>query len=251
MARSPIRQHCLGTGLLAACFNLAVAAAVAATDADGPGKELRGSWKLHSVEAEGEARQLEDDVRWVINDDQVLYGGEPLARLATYPASSPKGLDLAFREPRADYEGIYLLDKDELKICLNIRTTGPKERPFDFATKDKPNWRALVFRRLAPSDGVPGNLKGFVGMALAIENEAVVVNMVLENSPAEKAGLRAGDVLLSIGGEDVAGLQASVDAVRRKMPGSDLRIRVRRDGKEKEIAVKVAVFPFSLLGLLG
>ena len=51
--------------------------------------------------------------------------------------------------------------------------------------------------------------------------------------------------------QPVGGLQATVEMVRRETPGSELAIQVRRDGADKEIKVKVAVFPFSLLGLLG
>jgi S1-C subfamily serine protease len=43
----------------------------------------------------------------------------------------------------------------------------------------------------------------------------------------------------------------TVDSVRRKTPGSDVAIRVLRDGKEKDLTLRVAVFPFSLLGILG
>jgi S1-C subfamily serine protease len=73
----------------------------------------------------------------------------------------------------------------------------------------------------------------------------------LENSPAEKAGLKMGDVLVSVGGQAVGNLEATVDLVRREKPGSDVAIRVRRDGKEKDFNVRVAVFPFELLGILG
>jgi S1-C subfamily serine protease len=88
-------------------------------------------------------------------------------------------------------------------------------------------------------------------MALAREAETIVIQGVLENSPAEKAGLRTGDVVVSVGGQAAGDLLATVDSVRRQMPGSDLRIRVLREGKEKEVSVRVAVFPFSLLGILG
>jgi len=213
--------------------------------------ELDGTWKLVSVEQEGEVMERDDDVRLVIKEGQVFYAGEPLAALATYAASTPKGLDLSLREPKNDYEGIYALDKDELKICLNTRTTGPKDRPFDFATKGKSDLRVLKFEGLAPAAVGVSTAPGFVGMGLAVENESVVIADVIEKSPAEKAGLRAGDVLVSVGGEVVKKLQPTVDSVRRQTPGSDLTIRVLRDGKEKEIVVRVGVFPFAFLGILG
>jgi len=254
MAHSPIRQQWLIVAFsVGAWFDVAAAAPAIAADTDKPRPELDGDWKIVSVELDGEARQLDEDVRWVIEEAKVFYGGEPLAALTNYPVSTPKGIDLAFREPKNEYEGIYVVEKDVLRICLNVRTSGAKERPADFSSKDKPNLRVLTLQRVSPADEGPQRAKGFVGIALSTENngQEIVVNMVLENSPAEKAGLRAGDVILMIGGHTVRDLQSTVDAVRREMPGSELKIRVRREGKEREIAVKVAVFPFSLLGLLG
>src|SRR4051812_5597431 len=202
----------IGRQLLAAILTAACSAAIsAAAVADDPSSKLEGAWKILSVESEGEARQLDDDVRWLIKGDKVFYGGEPLATVINYRASTPKGIDLSFHEPQKEYEGIYAIENDVLRVCLNTRTSGPKERPSDFATKDKPNSRVLAFQRLAPADALPEVGKGFVGMALAVENEAIVINMVLENSPAEKAGLRAGDVLLRIGDQRVADLQGTVD----------------------------------------
>ena len=129
--------------------------------------------------------------------------------------------------------------------------TGAKERPFEFSTKEKPNVRVFTLQRVSADEGA-GRVKGFVGMALALENgQDVTVTMVLDKSPAEKAGLRAGDVVLRVGNQEATDLQNTVDAVRAQMPGSELKIQVRREGNEREIAVKVGIFPFSLLGLLG
>src|SRR5207253_3690172 len=108
-------------------------------------------------------------------------------------------------------EGIYVIEKDRLKVCLNTRTNGPKERPSDFTTKDKPNLRVFTFQRISPDDG-PGPQKGFVGMALALQGDApaVAVQTVIPNSPAEKAGLKAGDVVLRVGDENVRDLESTV-----------------------------------------
>jgi len=213
--------------------------------------ELQGHWRLAALDLGGETNRIEDDVRLLIKGDTVFYGGEPLAMLASYPRAMPKGIDLHFKEPKNDYEGVYVMENGQLRVCLNTRTMGPKERPADFTTKDKPDVRVLVFERLMAGEIGAHSAKGFVGMALAIENEAVVISDIIERSPAEKAGLRAGDVLMRIGTQAVTELQATVDLVRRETPGSEIVIRVRREGAEKEIKVKVAAFPFSLLGLLG
>jgi uncharacterized protein (TIGR03067 family) len=213
--------------------------------------QLDGSWKLISVEQDGEKMERDDDVRWVFKDGWVFYADEPLATVVIYAASTPVGLDLLFREPKNTYEGIYALEKDELRICLNTSTTGPKDRPSDFATREKPNLRVLKFERIDPSAAGPGTSRGYVGMALAVQDEKVVIQDVLENSPAQKAGLRAGDVILTLGGQIPGDLRSTVQSVRRQGPGSELAIRVLRDGKQQDLTLRVAVFPFALLGILG
>src|SRR5262245_1046929 len=251
MTFSPIwQQQKIVLGLIAASFMIAEPQSVAGAEPDQSSAALTGNWRLVSVEANGETQQLDDDVRWVVKDNKVLYGSEPLATVVNYSTSMPKGIDLTFVESSALYEGIYLLDKDELKICLNTRTVGTKERPFEFATMYKPDLRILTFQRLAPDIG-PENQKGFIGMVLSVENQEVVISDVVGKSPAEKAGLRARDVLLMVDNDNATDLQTTIDAVRRIAPGKNVVVRVRREGQEKDIAVKVAAFPFSLLGLLG
>jgi uncharacterized protein (TIGR03067 family) len=225
--------------------------ASATADANKNASELDGTWKLLSVEQEGEETARDDDVRWVINDGQILYAGEPLAAMMVYAAFTPKGIDLSFREPNSTYEGIYVIGKEDLKICLNTRTTAPKERPSDFATNNKSNLRVLKFERVDPSAAGTSLARGYIGIALAVQNDKVVIQDVLEKSPAEKAGLRADDVILTLGDQPARDLLSTVESVRRQTPGSDLTIRILRDGQEKDFTLRVAIFPFSLLGILG
>jgi serine protease Do len=135
-----------------------------------------------------------------------------------------------------------------LKVCLNRRSDGVKERPDALSTKGHDDWRLLIFRRLDDGDG-DGELSGFLGLALNFDEEhkRVMVDDTLEGSPAAKAGLKKGDVVESIGGEGVAGLREAVAAARRAKPRSQLAVRVRRDGEAKEIMVRVGVLPFTAI----
>ena len=250
MTRSPLPSRLFVVAVWAVCA-LPMLAAHAGAEPKKEAGELDGGWKLVSVERDGEVRERDDDVRWLIKDGEVMYEGERLAAVVIYAAGTPKGIDLSFHAPQNDYEGIYVLAQDELKICLNTTTTGAKERPSDFATQDKTNLRVLKFERLAPEAAGAGTVRGYVGMALGLETETVVIQGVLENSPAEKAGLKPGDLLVSVGGQAAGNLETTVDLVRREKPGSDVAIRVRRDGKEKDFTVRVAAFPFELLEILG
>lgn len=73
--------------------------------------------------------------------------------------------------------------------------------------------------------------------------EGALIAQVLDGSPAEKAGLKAGDVILAFDGHRVdaaAGLPPLVGAVA---PGQDAKVKVLRNGKPKMIDVKIEVLP--------
>jgi uncharacterized protein (TIGR03067 family) len=236
--------------LLSAVACLALGA-VGARAADPPGKgpdELQGCWKLVSIEIDGKSS---DPVgggqpRWIVKGDAVSYGGAEILRFTADPSTSPRVIDLKFRDPENVYEGVYAVEKDALKVCLN-RRAGAKDRPGGFETKDQADWRLLVFERekTAPADPTEG-ATAYVGVRLRAdaETKSVVVDAPLKGSPAEKAGLKKDDVVLMVGGVGVADLEGTVKAVRQAKPGDKLEIRISRDGKEQDVTVKVGVFPF-------
>src|SRR5260370_394548 len=75
----------------------------------------------------------------------------------------------------------------------------------------------------------------------------VTMGVVTEGAPAKKAGVKKDDVLLKVGAEAATGVRQVVALVRRAAPGSELTLRVKRGGKEQDIAVKVGVLPFFFL----
>jgi len=58
--------------------------------------ELQGVWRLVGFEVDGKEAFLQEhkQIRWVIKEDKVFYGGEELAKLTLDPDVDPKGLDL-------------------------------------------------------------------------------------------------------------------------------------------------------------
>lgn len=241
----------LTTGLMAvAAFLLATATASARPD-DVPAKapkELQGSWKLTSMEVDGMARDPigGGEPRWLIKGDKILYGGVELAQFTADPSTSPKVIDLKLKDPERVYEGIYAVEKNLLKVCLNKRSDGPKNRPGKLATKDQDDWVMLIFEheKAAPAKATEG-LTGFVGIAIrAGDNQEVLVDSPITGSPAERAGLKKGDVVLKIGATVASDLQTTIKAVRDVKPGAKLEIRISRDGTESTITATVGPMPF-------
>lgn len=71
-------------------------------------------------------------------------------------------------------------------------------------------------------------------------NKGVYIGEVSAGSAADQAGIKKGDVILSVDGEemkDASGLQVKVNGYR---PGDTATLLINRDGKEKEVTVTFA-----------
>jgi len=79
-----------------------------------------------------------------------------------------------------------------------------------------------------------------LGITIQVINGDVNVASVFENSPAHEAGLRRGDVIARIEGEDTKGWTSEQTVGRLKGPrGTFVNISLRRDGHEKLIDLRV------------
>ncbi|MEH2255824.1 HhoA/HhoB/HtrA family serine endopeptidase [Nostoc sp.] len=75
------------------------------------------------------------------------------------------------------------------------------------------------------------------------EDKGVLVIKVVPNSPAAKAGIRAGDVIQKLGNQAVTDASSVQKAVENSQVGSDLRMELRRNGQNLNIAVQPGAFP--------
>ncbi len=81
---------------------------------------------------------------------------------------------------------------------------------------------------------------GWLGVYLADSETEVRIAEVIPGSPAEKSGLRAGDVILELNGEGGLTIEAFVARVQRHAAGDRVRLKVRRGETELEIQVRLA-----------
>jgi aminopeptidase YwaD len=68
----------------------------------------------------------------------------------------------------------------------------------------------------------------------------VTVEGLAPNGPAERAGLRAGDVIVGLEGEAVEDLGALQAALERRKAGDEVAVQVRREGETLRFAVRLA-----------
>lgn len=105
---------------------------------------------------------------------------------------------------------------------------------------------------LAPAADLPG--EGYLGIvmkdlsedqakALGIMPPAIRVTEVVKNSPAERAGLRTGDVIVQFGGEKPQGMASLAQRARQVPPKSVVAVLVLREGREMKLDVEIGVRP--------
>ena len=85
---------------------------------------------------------------------------------------------------------------------------------------------------------VEAKIPATFGLSLEPEKGAVKVKSPLKGGAAEKAGFKAGDILISIDGEKLSDLNGTTSRMADLPIGKDIPFVVRRAGQEKTIVVK-------------
>jgi S1-C subfamily serine protease len=95
-----------------------------------------------------------------------------------------------------------------------------------------------------------GTGKGWLGVStqptdedlrqgLDLKQDGLLVNQVTRDSPADRAGLRKGDVILSYNSRNVTTPEQLRDLVRATAPGRPVALGIWRDGARKSLDVKL------------
>jgi hypothetical protein len=195
----------------------------------------------------------------------IVYGVDTAEewRQLVEPAAAEAGVRIATRGEGygpSDHTSFYLKDVPVLHLFTN--THGDYHKPTDDWQKvDGPGLarvtaivtevargaassdRSLTLVRGAGRPPVQGQVAVGYGAYLGSVpdftpvDRGVKLSGVTPGSPADTAGIQAGDVSLGIGEHDVADLQAMTDALRAHKPGDTVTIRLARANRAQTVEV--------------
>jgi len=87
---------------------------------------------------------------------------------------------------------------------------------------------------------LPGSHRSWLGVRLSGDSDqqaGIVIEDIQGNSPADRAGIRSGDGVTKINGEEVKSMDQFVEMVQDYEPGAELKLVIRRGERDIELPV--------------
>ena len=113
-------------------------------------------------------------------------------------------------------------------VCACSAIARPTERPDEPSQKAKRSgWLGVMVQDVTSSLAKREHLKTTTG---------AYVNEVVDESPADSAGLEAGDVIVALNGSEIVDAAALTDAVKKAEAGTHATVTVERKGEKKDLS---------------
>ena len=93
-------------------------------------------------------------------------------------------------------------------------------------------------------DDIEGQMAEYFGLE---DGQGALITEVNEDSPAAEAGLKAGDVIIKLGDEDIESTQGLHQAMAETKPEQEIDIKVLRKGKNKTLTVTLGEAPENMM----
>jgi len=124
-----------------------------------------------------------------------------------------------------------------------LASAGPGDSPVAIGVVGVPTRKPKP--RDFPQNPPPAD-SGFLGVSLKDGDGPATITELSKAAPAEKAGLKKGDVILSISGRRVADAQALIETVQKYKAGETVTLKVKRsgpNGREEELDLELGKRP--------
>lgn len=89
---------------------------------------------------------------------------------------------------------------------------------------------------------------GGIGVRFFLLRDTINVTNVIANSPSSKVGIKAGDKIIKVEKENIAGVQINTDEIMSKLkghPGTVVNVTILRDGKQLQKQITRGVIPIN------
>ncbi len=98
-------------------------------------------------------------------------------------------------------------------------------------------WLGVVIQEITPD----------IAEAIGIR-EGILVAQVVKDSPADRAGLRVGDIIVALNGKKLDSVRDLQFSVMKTKPGTEVTLTVVREGKKMKLKVKIGELPEKVSG---
>jgi serine protease Do len=95
-------------------------------------------------------------------------------------------------------------------------------------------WMGVMIQDITPELAESFNIK---------ETKGVLIADVVQDGPADKAGLQRGDVVTKFNGKEIDNVQALTRLVAQMQPDAKANVEILRDGKSSKVQVTVGTMP--------
>ena len=98
-------------------------------------------------------------------------------------------------------------------------------------------WLGVVIQEVTPD----------ISEAIGVK-EGIIIAQVLSGSPADRAGLKVGDIIVEVNGRKIDRVRDLQLTIMRTKPGTKVELTIVRDGKRKKIEVEIGELPEKVSG---
>lgn len=118
-----------------------------------------------------------------------------------------------------------------------------KAKPMDI-TVDR-NGKDVLVKNVIPQECKTDSYK----IGILFDHETLKIAEAMKNTPAEKAGLKAGDLLISINSKKLSSIDEAIETIGAAK-GKTLKIDVLRQGKNETLSIKPELLTYYSIGVM-
>ncbi|MDJ0681258.1 MAG: HhoA/HhoB/HtrA family serine endopeptidase [Xenococcaceae cyanobacterium MO_167.B52] len=177
------------------------------------------------------------------NSSEIGVGDKRLEFIQTDAAINPGNSGGPLLNSRGEVIGIntaIIRNAQGLGFAIPINTA--RDIAEQLIAKGKVDHAFLGIRMVSLTPEIKQELKARRNIDLA-DTEGVLIVEVVPDSPAAKAGLRGGDVIVAIADKNISAANQLQEIVAKTAPGDKLSLELLRDNRDIEMTVEVGVLP--------